>query len=92
VLLPQRVSPLLKKHRDIFSEGNAAHQVVCDSLLQIEMAVWRSFFEFELAGSGVTACLQIVMAFWRASNKKKTRPMAITICSGLSHRPDHSAE
>jgi hypothetical protein len=32
-------SALEKKHRDIFSEGNAAHQVVCDSPLQIEMAI-----------------------------------------------------
>ncbi len=54
-LYHQRVSPSLKKHRDVLSEGNAAHPVGFDSLLQIVMAVWCPFFEFELSGSGVTA-------------------------------------
>ncbi len=39
----------------MFSEGNAAHPVGCDSLLQIVIAIWRIFFEFELAGLGVEA-------------------------------------
>jgi hypothetical protein len=33
----------------LFLEGNAAHPGGCDSLLQIKMAVWRNFFEFEVA-------------------------------------------
>jgi hypothetical protein len=45
----------LKKRRVMFSEGNAAHPVGCDSLLQIVIAIWRIFFEFELAGLGVEA-------------------------------------
>ncbi len=44
-----------KKCRKMFSEGNAVHPVGYDSLLQIVMAVWRTFFEFVLAGLGVTA-------------------------------------
>jgi hypothetical protein len=35
----------------MFSEGNAAHPVGCDSPLQIVLAVWRTFFfKFELPG------------------------------------------
>jgi len=40
----QRVSPPLKECHDMFSEGNAAHPVRCDSPLQIEIAVWHTFF------------------------------------------------
>jgi hypothetical protein len=29
----------------MFSEGNAAHPVVCDSPLHLAMAVWHTFFE-----------------------------------------------
>jgi hypothetical protein len=39
----------------MFSEGNAAHPVECDSPLQIVLAVWRTIFEFELPESGVIA-------------------------------------
>jgi hypothetical protein len=75
---------LVKKNRDMFSEGNAAHPVRCDSPLQIVMAVWRIYFIlFELAGSCVTA-LQIVMAGWRTSSLKKVR-QTISICRGKYH-------
>jgi hypothetical protein len=56
VLCPQMIYLPLKKRRDMFSEGNVAHPVGCYSQLQIVMAGWRTFFEFKLAGSGVTAC------------------------------------
>jgi hypothetical protein len=47
----------LKKTPDMFSEGNAAHPVGCESPLQINMAVRRIFFIlFKLAGLGVAAC------------------------------------
>jgi hypothetical protein len=72
---PQRVSPP--------SEGNVAHPVRCDSPLQIEMSIWRTFLKFELARSGVTARCR-VMAIWLASLKKVCQT-AITICRGLSH-------
>ncbi len=36
----------------IFLEDNVAHPVQCDSPLQIVMAILRTFFEFELVGSG----------------------------------------
>jgi hypothetical protein len=35
----------LKKRRDMFSEGNVAHPVRCDSPLEIVMAVWRTFLK-----------------------------------------------
>ena len=41
----QSFSALEKKRRYMFSEGNAAHPVVCDSPLQIAMTVWHIFFE-----------------------------------------------
>ncbi len=51
-LYPQRISLPSKKCRDMFSEGNAdqSHPVGCDSPLQIVMADWCTFFEFELSG------------------------------------------
>jgi hypothetical protein len=42
-LYHHRVSPPLKKHPDVLSEGNAAPPVGCDSPLQIVMAVWLPF-------------------------------------------------
>jgi hypothetical protein len=36
-------SVLEKKRRDMFSEGNAAHPVGCDSPLQTVMGVGRNF-------------------------------------------------
>jgi hypothetical protein len=36
----QRVSPPMKNRPDMFSEGNAAHPVGCDSPLQKVMALW----------------------------------------------------
>ncbi len=74
-----------KKRRDMFSEGSAAHPVGVDSPLQIVLAVWYSFFEFELAGLAHDSPLQIGMAVWRASNLKKVCQTAINICRGLSH-------
>ncbi len=44
-----------KKRPDMFSEGNAAHSIGCDSPLEMVMAVCHTFFEFEFAGSGMTA-------------------------------------
>jgi hypothetical protein len=55
VLYAQMISLLLKKRCDIFSEGNAAHPLRCESLLQAILAVWHTFSEFELTGSGVSA-------------------------------------
>jgi hypothetical protein len=49
----------MKKRRecDMFSEGNAANQEGCDSP-QMLMAIWHTFFNFELAGLSVAAgCL-----------------------------------
>jgi len=64
----------------MFSEGNGAHPVVCDSPLQIVRAVWNPFFIW-LFSEGIVAppvgCdspLQIVMAIWHPSNKKKRAP------------------
>jgi hypothetical protein len=42
-LYHQWVSTPLKKRPDMLSDGNVALPVGCDSLLQIVMAVWRSF-------------------------------------------------
>ncbi len=39
----------LEKNLDIFSEGNAAHPVGCESPLQILMTVWRVSIEFEFS-------------------------------------------
>jgi hypothetical protein len=39
----------------MFLEANDAHQVGCDSPLQIVMAVWCTFYEYELFGSDVIA-------------------------------------
>jgi hypothetical protein len=39
----QLVFPPLKKNCYMFSEGNAAHPVGCDSPLQIVMVIWRPF-------------------------------------------------
>ncbi len=47
-LYSQRASLPLKKKAVMFSEGNAAHPVGCDSTLQLGMAVWYPFFEFEI--------------------------------------------
>jgi hypothetical protein len=59
VLYPQRVSLLLKKLRDMSSKGYAAYPVGYNSPLKIKMAIWRPFFEFELAGPGVGAICRI---------------------------------
>ncbi len=49
-LYPQRVSLPSKKCRDMFSEAMLPIQSGADSPLLIVMAVWRTFFEFELSG------------------------------------------
>jgi hypothetical protein len=36
-------STLEKNRCDMFSEGNAAHPIGCDSQLKIVMAVWHTF-------------------------------------------------
>jgi hypothetical protein len=46
----------------MFSEGNAAQIVRCDSPLQIVMMVWRTFL------------LLKIKAVWHASNFKKSTP------------------
>jgi hypothetical protein len=46
---------LRKKRRDMFSEGNVANLVRCDSPMQKILAIWRPFFELELSGLGVAA-------------------------------------
>ncbi len=74
------------------SEGCAAHPVGYNSPLQIEIAVWRTFFEFELVGSGVGAPFILQWLFGALQIKIKVRQMAIFICSGLRTQPDHSAE
>ncbi len=55
----------------MFSEGNAAHPVGCDSLLQIEMSIWQTFFVFEHAGR-----------VWQPAIDY----YGLTICSRLSHK------
>ncbi len=62
VLLPQRVSPPLKKWRDMFSEGNAAHTVRSDSrysIVKYSIDSLAPIFKFELAGFGLAACCWI---------------------------------
>jgi hypothetical protein len=41
---------VLEKRRDMFSEGNAAHPVRCDSILQIGMAVLQTFLNLNFLG------------------------------------------
>jgi hypothetical protein len=43
-LNPYRVSSTLKTSCDMFLEGNVVHPAGFDTLLQIEMANWRTFF------------------------------------------------
>jgi hypothetical protein len=76
------------------SEGFSALQVGCYSPLWIKMAVWRTFLEFELAGSGVAAGQPIatIMAVWHASNKKKCAERPLLSAAGCHTRPDHSRE
>jgi hypothetical protein len=38
----------------IFAEGNAAHLVGSDKPLQTVMAVWRTFFKFEVCQTAIT--------------------------------------
>jgi hypothetical protein len=64
------------------SEGCTAHPTRYNSLLQIKMAIWCTFFEFDMLGR---VWEQTIMAVWRALNFKKVRQIAITICSGLLH-------
>jgi hypothetical protein len=45
-----------------------------NSLLQIVIAAWNALFTFELAMSGITAAVRIIMAMWQASNLKKHAP------------------
>jgi hypothetical protein len=55
----------------MFSEGCTAHQVGYNKPLQIEKAIWRTFFfEFELAGLGLGARCRL-LGGWRVSNFKK---------------------
>jgi hypothetical protein len=68
----------------MFSEGNAAHPVGCDSPLQKVMAVWCHFLKFELTGTGVAACCLLQWLFGALQILKKAREIAITICSWLS--------
>ncbi len=70
----------------MFSEGNAANLVGCDSPLQIGMAIWRTFLKFEPCWVGRDSPLQIVMALRRASNGHYYLQRAIP------PNPDHSAE
>jgi hypothetical protein len=66
-----------KIHPDMFSEGNAAHPVRCDSPLQIVMPVWRPF------------CLNsnFLGRVWQPSVDNNGAPKGhySTICRGLSH-------
>jgi hypothetical protein len=75
----------------MFSEGNAAIQSG-----GTKIAFWHTFFEFELAGSGVAArCRQLtLMAVWRTANSMKSAPnAAITICKRVvTSRPHFLAE
>jgi hypothetical protein len=62
-LYHQRVYLPLKKRRDMFSEGNAAHPVGCDSPLQIVMKVGA--FLKKLLNFGCDSLLLTIMAVWR---------------------------
>ncbi len=75
----------MKKRRDMSSEGCAAHPVGYNSPLQIKMAIWRPFFEFELAGLGVGA-LCILRVLFGELQIKKVCQTAITFCSTATKR------
>jgi hypothetical protein len=68
--------------KNMFSEGFSAHLVWCDSLLQIVMVFWCTFFKFEIDTAACNGCLVRFKI-------KKVCQTAITICSGLS-RPTRS--
>jgi hypothetical protein len=78
----------------MFSEGNAAHPVGCDSPLQIVMAVWGTFFlNFELAGSCVAdylcgANFHIASAKQEQKNECKISEIVCTVqCTVLATSP-----
>jgi hypothetical protein len=58
----------------MFSEGNAARLVRCDSHLQIVMVVLAHFLKFELAVAGATVRCKIVMAFLAGFKYEKSAP------------------
>jgi hypothetical protein len=45
-----------------------------NSSLQIKMDIWRPFFEFELAGSGVGARCRLKLLFGELQINKKSAP------------------
>jgi hypothetical protein len=85
-------SVLEVKWRGMFSEGNAAHPVGCDSPLQIVHAVWWNFFEFELAGLGLTARAESNGRLERFKFEKSSPTWPLLSAEGRLTLPDHSAE
>jgi hypothetical protein len=80
------ICPLIKC-RDVFSEGSAAHPVGNNRPLQMKMAIRRTFFEFELNGSG-SQLKTIVLSGALQILKKLAKPPIV----GSHTRPDHTAK
>ncbi len=78
---------------DMFSEGNDAHPVGCDSPLQADSnGRWCIFLKFELTGSGVAACCLLKWLFGRLQIKKICAEWPLLSAAGFHTGPDHSAE
>jgi hypothetical protein len=58
--------------------------VGCDSPLQILMAVWRTYFQFEVCQTSITICSGMSRPTQQIQIIKKVRQTAICICRGLS--------
>jgi hypothetical protein len=77
VMYPQRVALPLKKNAMTYSQKALLpiQSGTNSSPLQIKMTVWRTFFEFELAGSGMEArCRQKYNGCLAHFKFKKTAP------------------
>jgi hypothetical protein len=89
---PQRVSlPLKKKCRDmycVYSEGCDDHLVGYNSPLQIKVAIWHTFSEFEHVESGVDYNGSLA----RLNFFKKCVKRSLLSAVGCHTRPNHSAD
>ncbi len=74
------------------SGGCAAHPVVCNSLLQIVMAVWRIFLKIGICWVGCGSPQLPIMAVWYALTLKQGAKQPFLSSAGCHTRPDHSAE
>jgi hypothetical protein len=85
VLCPPRVSlSLKKKHRDMSSDGCAAHPVTYNSPLQIVMAIWRTFLKICWVGGGGGAGYDSCLARLKFM-KNAAKSHYYGIFSGLTH-------